>query len=95
MPTAPSAGWGDEIRSAGGVSCRSGSNGARADFGITSEPTTDQGQNNAIYARIIIPIGGPKRVECNDLYNLELERLRLELQMLRESQESMKSITIE
>lgn len=50
--------------------------------------------NVGVYARITIPIGGPKeRVNCNDLYELELQRKRLEvmrleaeLQQLRELQ---------
>lgn len=36
-----------------------------------------------VYARIIIPLDGPKeRVNCNDLYRLELSKRKLEIQRL-------------
>lgn len=38
-----------------------------------------------VYARITIPIGGPKdRINCNVLYQLELEKKRLEVQKLKQ-----------
>ena len=43
-------------------------------------PTT---RNIGVYARIIIPIGGPKdRINCNTLYQLELQAKRLEVMRL-------------
>lgn len=38
-----------------------------------------------VYARITIPIGGPKdRINCNDLYKLELEKKRMEVMKLKQ-----------
>jgi len=38
-----------------------------------------------VYARITIPIGAPKeRLNCNELYKLELEKKRLEVMKLRQ-----------
>ncbi|HHY51459.1 MAG TPA: hypothetical protein GYA10_17130 [Alphaproteobacteria bacterium] len=36
------------------------------------------------YARVIIPLGqSPQRLNCNALYELEIERLKAEIEMLR------------
>lgn len=37
-----------------------------------------------VYARVIIPLtGAKKRVDCNRLYNLEIEKLKLEIERLK------------
>jgi hypothetical protein len=37
-----------------------------------------------VYAKINIPIGGPKeRINCNTLYQLELEKKRMEVMKLK------------
>ena len=76
----------DIIRGAGGVSCQSavGGNGPVLDMGVigTQDPYGRDGA--AAYGRISIPLGHkPKRVDCTRLYELEVERLQLELRMLR------------
>ena len=36
------------------------------------------------YARIVIPLGStPKRLDCSRLYDLEIQRLKAEIQMLK------------
>jgi hypothetical protein len=36
------------------------------------------------YARVIIPLGdAPKRLDCNRLYEMEIQRLKAEIQMLQ------------
>ena len=46
-----------------------------------------------VYAKITIPIGAPKeRINCNTLYQLELEKTRLELRKLKAEIESMKQL---
>ena len=36
------------------------------------------------YARIVIPLGAqPKRLDCARLYELEIEKLKAEIQMLK------------
>ena len=67
------------------------SSGGYLDFGVaggnldtygTTSATPDQ---SAIgYARIIIPLGqSPKRIDCSRLYDLEITRLKAEIQMLK------------
>ena len=43
-----------------------------------------QTKDLGIYARIIIPLDGPEeRINCNTLYQLELQRRRLEIEKLK------------
>jgi hypothetical protein len=42
------------------------------------------GQSAIGYARVIIPLGTtPKRLDCTALYDLEIQRLKQEVQMLK------------
>lgn len=95
----PIGGMGDEVRSRDGVICREGSQGSSLDIGVAANSGTSGypgylgapqniGNNNATaYARVTIPLGGARqRVDCNRLYELELQRLRLELEQARQSQ---------
>jgi hypothetical protein len=51
----------------------------------SEDPMNPQTKDLGIYARIIIPLDAPKeRINCNTLYQLELQRKRLELQKLNE-----------
>jgi hypothetical protein len=68
------------------------SSGGYLDFGVAggdlstySVPGTSPGAQSAIgYARIIIPLGAaPKRLDCSRLYELEIQRLRAEIDMLK------------
>ena len=46
-----------------------------------------------VYARIIIPLDGPsERINCNTLYQLELQRRRLEVQKLKQEIEYLKQM---
>jgi hypothetical protein len=47
--------------------------------------TTGAPSQSAIgYARVIIPLGTvPKRLDCTALYNLKIQRLKQEIQMLK------------
>lgn len=63
----------------------------QAEFGVTGVTdnenlSLDTGQplkDIGVYARIVIPIGGPtERVDCNRLYELELRRRELEIRRL-------------
>ena len=78
----------DEVRAADGTTCRSAvsGNGAYVDMGVIADRTGagNDGDYSA-YGRVVIPLGAPAgRVDCRRLYNLELERLRAEVRMLRE-----------
>jgi len=59
------------------------------DVDLSNPQTKDLG----IYARIIIPLDGPsERINCNTLYQLELQRRRLEVEKLRQEIEMLKSL---
>jgi len=46
-----------------------------------------------VYAKITIPIGGPKeRINCNTLYQLELEKKRMEVMKLKQEIANLKNI---
>lgn len=81
----------DEIETQDGTRCRQalGSNlNLELGVGQTAEEEylfDDFGNNNnqngqaALFARVTYALGGPKRLECSYLYELELMRLRMEL----------------
>lgn len=87
----------DSIRS-GDMDCRNSIGGAtNFELGVTGiidnavspfeseDPMNPQTKDIGMYARIIIPLDAPKeRINCNTLYQLELQRKRLELQKLNE-----------
>ncbi len=75
----------DEVRAADGTSCRSavGGAGAYLDMGVIGKPNTEVA-NNSYYGRVVVPLGrGPKRLDCVKLYELEVERLKLELELAK------------
>jgi len=46
-----------------------------------------------LYARIIIPLDAPKRrLDCTSLYNLELQRKRLELEKLQQELNNLRKL---
>jgi hypothetical protein len=52
-----------------------------------------QTKDVGLYARIIIPLDAPKeRINCNTLYQLELQRRRLEVERLRQEIEYLKQL---
>jgi hypothetical protein len=74
----------DEVRAADGTSCRSavGGNGAYLDVGVIGKQSTSN--DNAYYGRVVVPLGrAPKRLNCTALYELEIERLKLELELAK------------
>ncbi|RVA45679.1 hypothetical protein EN933_22190 [Mesorhizobium sp. M7A.F.Ca.US.001.01.1.1] len=75
----------DEVHAADGTTCRSAvsGSGAYVDLGVIRG--NSQSDNDvATYGRVVIPIGRtPKRVDCSRLYELEVERLQLELKLLK------------
>ena len=78
----------DEVRAADGTTCRSAvsGNGAYVDMGVIGHGDNSQHSRNlAAYGRVVIPLGAPRgRVDCRQLYNLELERLKAEIRLLRQ-----------
>ena len=54
----------------------------------------NNGGDIGLYARVIVPLGdGPPRVDCTSLYNLEIERLTMEIEKLKKSGSS--TVTVE
>ena len=50
-------------------------------------------QDIGVYAKITIPIGGPKeRINCNTLYQLELEKKRMEVAKLKQEIANLRSL---
>ena len=46
-----------------------------------------------MYARIVIPLDKPKeRINCNTLYQLELQQRRLEIQKLQKELENLRAL---
>jgi len=49
-----------------------------------------------VYAKIIIPLNAPKtRLDCNQLYKLELARQRIELQKLQQEVNNLRALKFE
>ena len=49
------------------------------------DPNNPQSKDVGLYARIIIPLDGPaERINCNSLYQLMLQKQRLEMTKLRQ-----------
>lgn len=71
-------------------------------FNSAIDPTMYNMNNNGfvkdvgVYARITIPIGAPKqRLDCAQLYKIELEKQRLELFKLKQEIEQLKALKFE
>ena len=63
---------------------------------IGKEGDRPQTKDIGLYARIIIPLDGPsERINCNTLYQLELQRRRLEVQKLKQEIEYLKQLQLE
>lgn len=76
----------DEVRAADGTSCSSSISGSGAylDLGVIKNNDRSIKQGTATYGRVVIPLGGrSKRLDCTKLYELELERLKTELRLLK------------
>jgi len=49
-----------------------------------------------IYSRIVIPLGGPKsRINCDDLYQLELRKKQLEVMKLERELQQLRELQFE
>lgn len=63
---------------------------------IGQQPSSGYGKDVGVYARITIPLDKPKeRINCNTLYQLALERERLEVQRLKEEVEQLRALRFE
>ena len=86
LPSAPRSSGQDIVRGSGGISCQSsvGGNGPVLDLGVIGTNDIYSRDSTALYGRITVPLGKkPKRVDCSKLYDLEIQRLKMELQLMR------------
>ena len=106
LPSASISSGTDKIR-AGDLDCSNSIGGStNFELGMTGlisnvtmpiigkeDPKNPQTKDIGLYARIIIPLDGPsERINCNTLYQLELERRRLEVERLKQEIEYLKMI---
>ena len=71
--------------------------GVNLEYGVTGVlsglNTMNEGKDIGVYARIVIPLDKPKaRINCDDLYQIELTQRRLEIQKLRDELEQLKNL---
>jgi hypothetical protein len=103
LPSAPQAYGQDSIR-AGDLDCKNAIGGStQLEFGVTGIVDNHQspfGGNGGssekdvgVYARIVIPLDKPKeRINCNDLYELELRKKRIEVLKLQQELEALRKL---
>lgn len=88
LPTAPLPNGFDEVRASDGTTCRSSmsGNGAYLDVGGIGGQSRSGGSmdSGTVYGRVVIPLGEkPGRIDCRSLYQLEIDRLKHELRMVK------------
>lgn len=92
---------------AGELDCSNAIGGStNVEFGVTgiinreTDPLApnygDRVKDVGVFARITIPLDGPKdRVNCNTLYQLELEKKRIEVEKLRQELNNLRNLQFE
>lgn len=65
--------------------------------GSNYDPTQPSLRDVGVYARITMPLGkvAKNRIDCNRLYELELQKKQLELQKLQQELEQLKNLQFE
>jgi hypothetical protein len=105
LPNAGSSYGTDKIR-AGDMECSASIGGAtNFEIGATGivnnatspfsseDPKNPTTKDIGLYARIVIPLDAPReRVNCNTLYQLELQARRLEVQKLQQELENLRKL---
>ena len=103
IPSISSVSGSDSIR-AGDLDCKNAIGGStNFEIGMTGvinnavvpiigkEGDNPQTKDIGLYARLIIPLDAPnERINCNTLYQLELQRRRLEVERLKQEIEYLK-----
>ena len=106
LPSMSSVSGSDSIR-AGDLDCKNAIGGStNFEIGMTGvinnaivpiigkeDVNNPQSKDIGLYARLIIPLDGPsERINCNTLYQLELQHRRLEVERLKQEIEYLKMI---
>lgn len=95
----------DKFR-AGDLDCSNAiGGGTNVEFGVTgivnnasgllstADPNTPRTKDLGVYARIIIPIDAvPERVNCNTLFQLEMQKKRVEIEKLEAELKALKKL---
>ena len=104
IPSISTVSGNDSIR-AGDLDCKNAIGGStNFEIGMTGvinnaimpligkkDPNNPQLKDIGVYARLIIPLDAPKeRINCNTLYQLELQRRRLEIERLKQEIEYLR-----
>jgi len=96
--------YGQDSFRAGDLDCKNSIGGSTSlEFGVTgiidnyespfNGGRDDSSRDVGVYARIIIPLDGPKeRINCNTLYELELRKKRLEVLKLQQELEQLRAL---
>ena len=98
--------YGQDSFRAGELDCKNAIGGAtNIEFGVTGiidnatdpfsseDPLNPTEKDIGVYARIVIPLDGPKeRINCNTLYELELRKKRIEILKLNEELEQLRKL---
>lgn len=98
--------YGQDSFRAGELDCKNAIGGAtNIEFGVTgivdnargpfsdNDPLNPTEKDIGVYARIVIPLDGPKeRINCNTLYELELRKKRIEILKLNEELEQLRKL---
>jgi hypothetical protein len=98
LPSPPINGQSDSFQ-ANNLRCSNAvGGGVNLEYGITGVlsglETSSRGKDIGVYARIVIPLDKPKsRINCDDLYQVELAQRRLEIQKLRDELEALKNLS--
>ena len=104
LPNPPMNYQSDRFR-AGNLDCSNAvGGGTNLEFGVTGVlsnvgdsinyyGSTPQSKDLGVYARVVIPLDKPKsRINCDDLYQVELAQRRLEIQQLRNELEALNNL---
>ena len=97
LPNPPMNYQSDRFRS-GNLDCSNAvGGGINLEYGVTGVlsglDTINQGKDLGVYARIVIPLDRPRsRINCDDLYRVELTQRKLEIQMLQEELKAMRDL---
>ena len=104
LPNPPMNYQSDRFR-AGNLDCSNAvGGGVNLEFGVTgvvnnvggtfsTSGNLAKGKDVGVYARVVIPLDKPKsRINCDDLYQVELAQRRLEIQQLRNELEALKNL---
>lgn len=103
LPGSPMGYQSDKFR-AGELDCSNAIGSAtNIEFGVTSIIQGGIGDSNSrvgdigIYSRITIPLGArtKSRIDCNRLYELELQKKSLEVQKLQQEIDQLKALSFE